>query len=239
MTLALLCTRVAAQPSTDATVEQTAELHRIKQAAQEVASNPIFGYATEELRWRPKFGKEASHRQHKNSSSAYEQDSPATTLLATLIKWMILATLGFLICYLLAKFVRSTRLEQRTFSRKTVRYHPDSPIEVLAPLPDNVIDLAKAKIAENRVTEALSLLYRFTLQTLTEQQQLAISTSDTELSCLRKIQAHTSPRCGEYCEKLIQTWIRGAYAHYPPSQSEANQLCDDWNRVFAKVMGDS
>jgi hypothetical protein len=82
--------------------------------------------------------------------------------------------------------------------------------------------------------EALRLLYRGSLLGLTIRHGLPISASATEDDCLRLAAAQLSdPELLGFIHRLTCAWQATAYAHRPPNEAEARNLCQGWPRHFA------
>jgi hypothetical protein len=103
-----------------------------------------------------------------------------------------------------------------------------------ASLPADVAAAALALCAEERVREALSLLYRGALSWLVHERELEVRAGDTEADCLRSVAARGDPAAG-YFAQLVTAWQEAAYAGRMPALSAAEQLCVGWRRHFTPL----
>ena len=104
-------------------------------------------------------------------------------------------------------------------------------------LPKNIPEAALKLIDEGNIRAAISLLYRGSLFKASQNFGLDFEESDTEGDCLRKANKKKLLSFYEYFKKLTLEWQQLAYAHSNTNESNARQLCKDWNQAF--VQGES
>ena len=96
-------------------------------------------------------------------------------------------------------------------------------------LPERVGDTARELWRQGQQREAMSLLYRGALAALVHRQGITFSSSDTENDCLRIIQPLATEELYTHFQDLTQAWQQMAYAHRPPQEAQALNLCDSWH----------
>ena len=99
-------------------------------------------------------------------------------------------------------------------------------------LPADIAAAALALCAQQRLREALGLLYRGALSQLVHARRLEVSAGDTEQDCLRRVAARGEPGITGYFEALIGAWQEAAYAGRVPPQQTAERLCHEWRGAF-------
>lgn len=88
--------------------------------------------------------------------------------------------------------------------------------------------------SEDQPREALRLLYQGSLAGLATQYGLPIPASATEDEGLRLAARYlTDAELLEFFRRLTQLWQATAYAHRPPDEIAARNLCEAWPRHFA------
>lgn len=107
----------------------------------------------------------------------------------------------------------------------TLLYGPDGQLQAL---PAELTAEALRYWQEGNAREALSLLYRGALSSLTARFHLPLGCSYTEIESVELCQQHCPPVVGTYFNRLTQAWIRLAYGHREISQQEFDDLLKDW-----------
>ena len=99
-------------------------------------------------------------------------------------------------------------------------------------LPDDIPGDAKALWGQGQHRMALSLLYRGALAVLVNRNKVELTESNTEGDVLTLSRPKLRTDSSEYLAGLTNAWQTVAYAHRPPANAQALQLCDQWNRHF-------
>ncbi len=154
---------------------------------------------------------------------------PALTVVKVLL-WLAVAIAVLSLLYRYAR-VMPTRVE------------PAEPPPVLfgleiAPetLPPDIAGIAAQLIADGRVREALSLLYRGALSALVHTKGVELRAGDTERDCLRRALPALPREAHAYFGELIAAWITAAYAGRLPEAERAQGLTAAWAVHFARVV---
>lgn len=94
-------------------------------------------------------------------------------------------------------------------------------------LPGDVGGEARRLWGEGRGREAMALLYRGAVSWMVGRGGVAISESDTEGDCLRKVRQDGSEHL-DYFERLTEAWQVLAYAGRQPGAELVDELCGGW-----------
>jgi hypothetical protein len=99
-------------------------------------------------------------------------------------------------------------------------------------LPDDIMSEVDNLVQQQRIREAVSLLYRGALRFLISQRQLDIPASATERDCLTLVSTSTTRDETAYFGRLTNTWLKLAYAHQPPDAQSLDDLASQWARFY-------
>lgn len=146
-------------------------------------------------------------------------------LMELLIWALVIGLIGWLLWYLFKDFQPPRMSEPTAKKGERQVWLADEPVE--KGLPADVVRAARAAIAQGNVREALSLLYRGAISHYAHRFDIELRPGATEGDWQRAIrQAAGAPQ--PYFDQLTLAWLRTAYAHRPPDNQAANQLCDQW-----------
>ncbi len=215
---------LTAQPATKTQpAPYAAELRR---NTQEVFKGPDFHQeeSSTGLALRPWLKKWLDSWDFTPKSKEEKKKAPEFPLLAQLLKLAVILVLAAAVIWLLWQGYRwlSPRL-----GRKAVQDALQKPLSATesltlekSSLPDGISDAARRAWQAGQQAEALSLLYRGAVRTLTSRQQLELPVSATEGECLRLARRHATPSTVSAFTPIVQAWVALAYAGHPPSDFE-------------------
>ena len=95
-------------------------------------------------------------------------------------------------------------------------------------LPANLLQRVRELWEAGQYQEALGLLYRGAISSLVTRQVVEIEESDTEMDCLRRVEALGEVANAGYFKRLSRAWISQAYARRVPDAETVSQLLADW-----------
>ena len=104
----------------------------------------------------------------------------------------------------------------------------------LKEIPQQALELLKC----NKPREALSLLYRGSLQHFVSDQHIQVHESFTEGECLSQVKQNTSQAISEYFARLTQNWQLLAYADIVPHNERLTALIEQWSSLFIQPPSD-
>jgi len=98
---------------------------------------------------------------------------------------------------------------------------------------DDVVAEAQSYWQSGEKRLAVACLLRSSLITLLHEHQCRFFSSDTEAECCDRIDQQVSPNISAFMRLLVSVWQRIAYAHIVPSDAQFDQLCTQWQELFA------
>jgi hypothetical protein len=199
-----------------------------KQAIRAVLADPVFGREVETMRWQPR---------EKEQDAAAKAPGWMRPLLA-IVEFLSQAMRGlvWIGALLLVAVLAYLIMRYRESWLPAVRQAPPDFLFGLdvrpQSLPADIVAAARAALADNRIEDALSLLYRGSLVALIHRWQVDFRAGDTEDDCLRRCQGLVEADAQSYFGGLLGAWRAAAYAHRPPAASAMEELCIGWARHF-------
>lgn len=100
-------------------------------------------------------------------------------------------------------------------------------------LPSDIPAECRRLLREGAVRPALSLLYRGVLVALLRHDRLEVPDSATEGECVEQVQAVCPGDQSAFFTRLTGVWIAAAYGHQIPTATLVDELCEEWQRLFA------
>ncbi len=196
-----------------------------------VLADPEFGHKREVNRWRYIGGERRAREPAGRDFRFWRNLSLLFGQISESLLWVAAGILAAAFAYYLLR-----NLPQR-LPAQPPRYRPPDTLFGLnvAPesLPADVAAAAAALLAENRVREALSLLYRAALSALVHRHRVALPAGATEGDSVRAA-ARALPREGaHYFAGLVRAWQGVAYAGRLPPGEVLDSLVRDWPARFA------
>ncbi|EKF75008.1 hypothetical protein A11A3_06126 [Alcanivorax hongdengensis A-11-3] len=99
-------------------------------------------------------------------------------------------------------------------------------------LPDNLTAAINQALQANDIRTALSLLLRAVLADLLPRYPVRVHRGTTEQQCLRALrQQHGEQPLFAYLARLVDAWVRTAWAHRPVEASQVRELLDHWQQL--------
>jgi hypothetical protein len=99
-------------------------------------------------------------------------------------------------------------------------------------LPPDILGSARRLWREGKQRHALALLYRASVDVLSERAELVLPPGATEAQCLRAARRMPQEADRILFASMVRTWQYAAYAGRLPSQHEFDTLLDDLQRQF-------
>lgn len=164
--------------------------------------------------------------------------APDFTVVATLFKWLLIATALILIIWLLLRYrglwtgLKETSKAEQALPQEIggLDIRPES-------LPKDVASQVWQIWQTGEHRAALALLYRASLSRLIHQYGLNIVQGTTESECWRAardamFQQRLPEVSGKMIQDVTQTWLAAAYADRWPSNEQVHSLCQQWRQAL-------
>ena len=95
-------------------------------------------------------------------------------------------------------------------------------------LPDDILQAAGDRWHAGDQRAALSLMLRGWLLRMIQRYGCRFREGDTEADCLKVVKDQTELSAHERFARLINVWLRSAYAHQSTTEEIFEQLRNDW-----------
>ena len=99
-------------------------------------------------------------------------------------------------------------------------------------LPADITAEVQRSIAAGQLRQALSLLYRGSLQALIEQGGMEIPRAATEADCVALVARKRPQEEAQFFVLLTRHWLKQAYGHVEPAREDIEQLLQPWQQYF-------
>ncbi len=104
-------------------------------------------------------------------------------------------------------------------------------IETLLP---GDLSTAVRKLWTQQPRAALALLYRGSVQKLSERLGAPFPPGATEAECIRRSKRLAQPEAEAIFQRIVRAWQAAAYAHRLPDSEEFESLLGEWNSRWEK-----
>jgi hypothetical protein len=201
----------------------------IKRLMNEIGEDPVFGKKEKDWRWVPRASDETDSTWFRRFLRWFGRITESVAKVGRVIVWILGALAVAAVVYVVV------RHGERWFGRKRVRQIPETLFGLdVRPesLPADIVAAARAALARGDAVAALGLLYRGALSALIHFAAVDFRAGDTEGDCWRRAHPALSTAGSGYFRRLLDAWLRTAYAHRPPPVTELARLCDDWPQHF-------
>lgn len=212
---------------TPATIAEVFGDHRVddasfRRAVERAYEDPDFNRAQVQKRWerRDRKAPEAP------SDANMEWLRGPMAVLAFLARWGLWILAGLLVLALLFTAPRWWPWMRGTMGRAP-RFDAQVGSEaILVPdaLPDDVATVVQRLWNEGRAREALALLYRAGVESMSRRLQTTLPPGATEAECLRISRRLPLPEDRQLFTRIVQVWQYAAYAQRMPSEADFQAL---------------
>ena len=137
--------------------------------------------------------------------------------------WILVGALGLILLLTMRHWL--------PWMRGSLRRHKPLPVDVETEvlqlpetLPDNVPAEARRLWAQGRPRHALALLYRASVETMSQRAEVALPPGATESECLRASRRMPDGEDRSLFARMVRVWQYAAYAQQLPGQEEFDEL---------------
>jgi len=102
------------------------------------------------------------------------------------------------------------------------------------PTLDDIGENARTLWLQHEQRAAMALLYVASLYEIAASD-IALDDSHTELESLALAQQHLNAQAAQYFVNITMAWLRLAYAHQAPTDSEFIACCDQWRNFIREI----
>lgn len=245
--LSLSCSLVgslalAAQTTPSDSVERHPELQEKSQLIQGILEHPDFGAKQQKQGWRLKQWQDKQQRAEKFPSwliwlfELIESNQSGMLTISRGIKLLLSLLLLFAAVYLVYRYrLQLQRLYRSLSSRSEPKVLPSSMFGVATEadtLPADIPAHARSAWQAGQHRAALSLLLRGSLLKLLQDFDCEFFASDTERECVTRVTQTAPALQSHFLSRLVEQWLRLAYAKQAPQADEFDALCEQWQEVF-------
>ncbi len=152
-----------------------------------------------------------------------------TAVFAFIAEWGLWIVVGILVLLLLIT-ARHWWPWMRGLSRKRTRFESDvtrEAVTVPESLPDDVAAVAQRLWRGGHRREALALVYRAGVQSMSRHLQITLPPGATEAECLRTSRRLPHAEDRQLFARIVRVWQYAAYAQRLPSEADFTGLLDD------------
>ena len=147
--------------------------------------------------------------------------------------WTVILTAVLTLFYFILKpfFNRDIPFEEETHDDGSAHATVS---EVFLPeaLPEDIVRAARDHWDKGKRRQALSILFRGTIQVLSERNILVIADFATEEECLKMVRRKVQGELLTFFTDLTRAWQKTAYAHRSPETAHFQTLCHQWEQLL-------
>lgn len=228
----LLALGLAGGESAQAATSQTASAE--KRAIAEILKSPDFREYEETKSWKRKGEPPDEVPEVRRPDRLFEFLGKLAQVMAELMRILAWGAAIFVAGWLLYQISQRLGWFRGAFKRAEP-WRPDVMFGMdLRPesLPADIAAAARARLAEEDLRAALSLLYRGALAGLVHERNLALREGDTEGDCVRRVGATAPAALAIFFARLVDTWGLLAYGRRMPEASDVGHLVNEWEQHF-------
>lgn len=200
-----------------------------RQAVQRAYEDPLQSPTREVTEWTriERDATEAEKAKREAAAKANGQRGSKGPLLpARIAEWTLWAVVGVLVLLLLATaprwlpWLRGSGQRRRAKAAAVV----EEPIRVPDVAPPDPAARARALWQEGRPRQALALLYRASVESMSERAQINLPPGATEAQCLRASRRMPAEADRSLFARIVRVWQYAAYAGRLPSDDDFDAL---------------
>lgn len=208
-----------------------------RQAVQRAYDDPLQSPTRETTEWTRIESDATEAEKAKREAAAKangKRDSKGPLLPARIAEWTLWAMVGILVVLLLATaprwlpWLRGSGHRRRAKAATVV----EEPIRVPDVAPPDPAARARALWQEGRPRQALALLYRASVDSMSERAQINLPPGATEAQCLRASRRMPVEADRSLFARIVRVWQYAAYAGRLPADDDFEALATTLQRQF-------
>lgn len=207
-----------------------------RQAVQRAYEDPLQSPTRQVSRWEridhDAAKKEKKKPDPKDADTARKRKGPL--LPAQIAEWMLWGLVGILLVILVVTAPRWLRWLRGDGARRrsTVSAVVEDDITVPQEVPPDAAARARALWQQGRPRQALALLYRASVESMSERAQMALPPGATEAQCLRVSRRMPDAADRSLFARVVRVWQYAAYAGRLPDDDAFESLASTLQQQF-------
>lgn len=207
-----------------------------RQAVQRAYEDPLQSPTRQVSRWEridhDAAKKEEKKPDPKDADTARKRKGPL--LPAQIAEWMLWGLVGILLVILMVTAPRWLRWLRGDGARRrsTVSAVVEDDITVPQEVPPDAAARARALWHQGRPRQALALLYRASVESMSERAQMALPPGATEAQCLRVSRRMPDADDRSLFARVVRVWQYAAYAGRLPDDDAFESLASTLQQQF-------
>jgi hypothetical protein len=207
-----------------------------RQAVQRAYEDPLQSPTRQVTHWERTQQDAAKQEKKKDDDDAAKRGAArkGPLLPAQIAEWLLWGMVGVLLLILVATAPRWLRWLRGTgkSSRDTVSTVVEDDITVPDEVPPDAAARARALWQQGRPRQALALLYRASVESMSERAQTALPPGATEAQCLRVSRRMPEAADRALFERIVRVWQYAAYAGRLPDDEAFATLASTLQQQF-------
>jgi hypothetical protein len=206
-----------------------------RQAVQRAYEDPLITPTREVTAWEPVEPKDdADKDKDKDKDADAKQRNKGPKLPAQIAEWLLWGIVGLLVVLLLATSPWWIRWLRGTGARRARQTAPVHEEEVVVPdvVPPDPAARARDLWQQGRPRQALALLYRASVESMSARAEVVLPPGATEAQCLRASRRMPDEADRRLFARVVQVWQYAAYAGRLPDTDAFDTLADTLQQQF-------
>ena len=206
-----------------------------RQAVQRAYEDPMITPTREVTAWEPVEPKDDAEKdEDKDKDADGKARDKGPKLPAQIAEWLLWGFVGLLVVVLLATSPWWIRWLRGTGARRARQAAPVHEEDVVVPevVPPDPAARARDLWQQGRPRQALALLYRASVESMSARAEMVLPPGATEAQCLRASRRMPEEADRRLFARVVQVWQYAAYAGRLPDTEAFEHLADTLQQQF-------
>lgn len=205
-----------------------------RQAVQRAYEDPLITPTREVTTWEPTQEKDKEKKEKDSKDSSAERDRKGPKLPAQIAEWLLWGVVGMLVIILLATspwWIRWLRGSGVRRAQAASAVHEEA-VSIPDVVPPDPAARARDLWQQGRPRAALALLYRASVDSMSERADVVLPPGATESQCLRASRRMPEEADRSLFARIVRVWQYAAYAGRLPEADEFDELATTLQQQF-------
>lgn len=205
-----------------------------RQAVQRAYEDPLITPTREVTSWEPTQEKDKEKKEKDSKDSDAERNRKGPKLPAQIAEWLLWGVVGVLVIILLATspwWIRWLRGSGARRARIATAVHEEA-VSIPDVVPPDPAARARDLWQQGRPRAALALLYRASVDSMSERADVVLPPGATESQCLRASRRMPEEADRTLFARIVRVWQYAAYAGRLPDTDEFDELASTLQQQF-------